>query len=151
MIIKVSFLRAVNSDDCKAKQNISFSIYVFVFVFSQLFIKYFTFILSFEKIRIECTEKNLISCCQHYLCISPLLVTMPQGGLLFSGLATKCTSLGVFEFSFKYKSNQEALGTFFNVCLWKHLYCMTRPLYLGLPKQILISDKNKEIAKINME
>lgn len=65
MIIKVSFLRAVNSDDCKVKQNKSFSIYVFVLVFSQLFVKYLTFILSFEKIRIECTKKNLMLLALH--------------------------------------------------------------------------------------
>lgn len=50
MITKISFLRAVNSDDCKVKRKKkSLSIYVFALVFSQPFVKYLSFILSFQK------------------------------------------------------------------------------------------------------
>lgn len=49
MITKISFLRAVNSDDCKVKRKKILSIYVFALVFSQPFVKYLSFILSFQK------------------------------------------------------------------------------------------------------
>lgn len=49
MIKKISFLRAVNSDDCKVKRKKILSIYVFALVFSQPFVKYLSFILSFQK------------------------------------------------------------------------------------------------------
>lgn len=58
MIKKISFLRAVNSDDCKVKRKKKLKYLCICFGLFTAICKIFVIHFILSKICIECTEKN---------------------------------------------------------------------------------------------